>query len=98
MVKFLADDTIFESLNYEYEVLEKRLREIAFLTKGLKITLEDTRDPENVKKAEFCYEGGLISFVEFLNKNKEKNTSNTNLHRKSWGSTSRNSNTIHNSI
>ena len=72
LVKFLADDTIFESLNYEYEVLEKRLREIAFLTKGLKITLEDTRDPENVKKAEFCYEGGLISFVEFLNKNKEK--------------------------
>ena len=72
LVKFLADDTIFESLNYEYEVLEKRLREIAFLTKGLKITLEDTRDPENVKKAEFCYEGGLISFVEFLNKSKEK--------------------------
>ena len=72
LVRFLADDTIFESLNYEYEVLEKRLREIAFLTKGLKITLEDTRDPENVKKAEFCYEGGLISFVEFLNKNKEK--------------------------
>ena len=72
LVKFLADDTIFESLNYEYEVLEKRLREIAFLTKGLKITLEDKRDPENVKKAEFCYEGGLISFVEFLNKNKEK--------------------------
>ena len=72
LVRFLADDTIFESLNYEYEVLEKRLREIAFLTKGLKITLEDTRDPENIKKAEFCYEGGLISFVEFLNKNKEK--------------------------
>ena len=72
LVRFLADDTIFESLNYEYEVLEKRLREIAFLTKGLKITLEDKRDEENIKKAEFCYEGGLISFVEFLNKNKEK--------------------------
>ena len=71
-VRFLADDTIFESLDYEYEVLEKRLREIAFLTKGLKITLEDKRDPENIKKADFCYEGGLISFVEFLNKNKEK--------------------------
>ena len=72
LVRFLADDTIFESLNYEYEVLEKRLREIAFLTKGLKITLEDKRNPEDVKKAEFCYEGGLVSFVEFLNKNKEK--------------------------
>ena len=71
-VRFLADDTIFESLDYEYEVLEKRLREIAFLTKGLKITLDDKRDPENIKKADFCYEGGLISFVEFLNKNKEK--------------------------
>ncbi|CDB32367.1 dNA gyrase subunit B [Clostridium sp. CAG:575] len=72
LVRFLADNTIFESLEYEYDVLEKRLREIAFLTKGLKITLEDKRDEENIKKAEFCYEGGLISFVEFLNKNKEK--------------------------
>ncbi len=72
LVRFLADDTIFESLQYEYDVLEKRLREIAFLTKGLKITLEDKRDEENIKKAEFCYEGGLISFVEFLNKNKDK--------------------------
>ena len=69
-VRFLADDTIFESLNYDYETLEKRLREIAFLTKGLKITLEDQRE-ETPKKAEFCYNGGLISFVEFLNKNKE---------------------------
>ena len=69
-VRFLADDTIFESLNYEYETLEKRLREIAFLTKGLKITLEDERE-ETPKKAEFCYNGGLISFVEFLNKNKD---------------------------
>ena len=70
-VRFLADDTIFESLNYEYDVLEKRIREIAFLTKGVKLTLEDQRE-ETPKKAEFCYEGGLISFVEFLNKNKEK--------------------------
>ena len=70
-VRFLADDTIFESLDYDYETLEKRMREMAFLTKGLKITLEDQRE-ENHKKAEFCYEGGLVSFVEFLNKNKEK--------------------------
>ena len=69
-VRFLADDTIFESLDYEYDTLEKRLREIAFLTKGLKITLEDERE-ETPKKAEFCYNGGLISFVEFLNKNKD---------------------------
>ena len=56
--------------DYSYETLEKRLREIAFLTKGLKITLEDQRE-ETPKKAEFCYNGGLISFVEFLNKNKD---------------------------
>ena len=71
-VRFLADDTIFETRNYDYETLETRFREIAFLTKGLKITIEDRRDEENVKKAEFCFEGGLKSFVEFLNKNKEK--------------------------
>ena len=70
-VRFLADNTIFETVQYEYEVLEKRFREIAFLTKGLKITIEDKRE-ETPKKAEFCYEGGLSSFVEFLNKNKEK--------------------------
>ena len=70
-VRFLADDTIFESLDYEYEVLEKRFREMAFLTKGLRIVIEDKRE-ETPKKADFCFEGGLVSFVEFLNKNKEK--------------------------
>ena len=74
-VRFLADDTIFESLDYEYETLEKRFREMAFLTKGLKIVIEDKRE-ETPKKADFCFEGGLISFVEFLNKNKDK------LHKK----------------
>lgn len=87
-VRFLADDTIFETLEYEYEVLEKRFREMAFLTKGLRITLEDQRikkideeefgenaeekDEVKIKKADFCFEGGLNSFVEYLNKNKEK--------------------------
>ena len=70
-VRFLADDTIFESLDYDYDVLEKRFREMAFLTKGLKITIEDKRE-ETPKKAEFHFEGGLVSFVEFLNKNKDK--------------------------
>ena len=70
-VRFLADDTIFESLDYSYETLEKRFREMAFLTKGLKIIIEDKRE-ETPKKSEFCFEGGLNSFVEFLNKNKEK--------------------------
>ena len=81
-VRFLADNTIFETINYSYETLETRLREIAFLTKGLRITIEDQRKIEEnneeneekvkIKKADFCFEGGLISFVEFLNKNKEK--------------------------
>ena len=70
-VRFLADDTIFETLNYDYETLENRFREMAFLTKGLNISIEDKRG-EEVKKANFCFEGGLNSFVEFLNKNKEK--------------------------
>ena len=70
-VRFLADDTIFETQAFEYEVLETRFREMAFLTKGLKITVEDQRE-ETPKKAEFCFEGGLKSFVEYLNKNKEK--------------------------
>ena len=70
-VRFLADDTIFETLEYDYETLENRFREMAFLTKGLNISIEDKRG-EEVKKADFCFEGGLNSFVEFLNKNKEK--------------------------
>ena len=70
-VRFLADDTIFETLEYDYDTLEDRLREMAFLTKGLKISIRDKRvEPE--KFAEFHFEGGLKSFVEFLNKNKEK--------------------------
>lgn len=70
-VRFLADNTIFETLEYNYETLETRFREMAFLTKGLKITVEDLRE-ETPKKAEFHFEGGLISFVEYLNRNKEK--------------------------
>ena len=69
-VRFFADGSIFETLEYEFDVLENRFREMAFLTKGLNIVIEDKRvDPE--KKSEFCFEGGLNSFVEYLNKNKE---------------------------
>ena len=69
-VTFLPDDTIFETLNYELDTLVERLREMAFLNKGLKITIEDLRPEESIKY-DFHYEGGLTSFVEFLNKNKE---------------------------
>ncbi len=70
-VRFLADSTIFETLEYEYNVLENRFREMAFLTKGLRIDIEDKRG-EEPKSASFCYEGGLNSFVEYLNRSKEK--------------------------
>ena len=70
-VRFFADGTIFETLEYKYEVLEERFREMAFLTKGLHINLKDLRG-ETPRESDFCFEGGLISFVEFLNKNKEK--------------------------
>lgn len=70
-VRFLADDTIFETLEYDFNVLENRFREMAFLTKGLRIKVENNRE-EPAQKADFCFEGGLNSFVEYLNKNKEK--------------------------
>ena len=70
-VRFMADDQIFETTDYDFDTLENRMREIAFLTKGLKIVIEDQRE-ETPKKSEFCFEGGLKSFVEFLSKNKEK--------------------------
>ncbi len=70
-VRFFADGSIFETLEYEYEVLENRFREMAFLTKGLRISIQDLR-VEPAKKAEFCFEGGLVSFVEYLNTGKEK--------------------------
>ncbi len=69
LVRFKADPTVFtETTEYDYETLQKRLREQAFLNAGLKVTLTDRRDEENVKSEEFCYEGGISSFVEFLNK------------------------------
>ena len=70
-VRFLADKDIFETTEYDYDTLAERFREIAFLTKGLYISIEDLRE-EIPKKAEFFFEGGLKSFVEYLNQNKEK--------------------------
>ena len=66
-IRFKADPDIFqETTVYEYETLEKRLREQAFLNAGLSITLTDKRGDEDVSE-EFCYEGGIRSFVEFIN-------------------------------
>ncbi|MGN1030671.1 MAG: DNA topoisomerase (ATP-hydrolyzing) subunit B [Butyricicoccaceae bacterium] len=69
-IRFHADDQIFETLEYDYEVLEKRLREQAFLNGGLRITLRDERDPEEIREESMHYEGGIRQFVAHLNRNK----------------------------
>jgi DNA gyrase subunit B len=66
-VTFKADKEIFEDGNYNFDTLSKRLRELSFLNKGLKITIKDERDG---KEHEFRYAGGIVSFVEHLNRNK----------------------------
>src|SRR4051812_46194772 len=66
-VKFKPDSQIFESLDFSFDILSQRLRELAFLNRGLKITIEDER---NQKKHDFLYKGGLLSFVEHLNRAK----------------------------
>ncbi len=69
-VTFKPDPEIFEELVYDYDTLAVRLREQAFLNKGLRIVLKDIR-PEQEREDEFKYDGGVMSFVEFINKNKE---------------------------
>ena len=69
-ITFLANDQIFDTLDYNYDTLRGRMRELAFLNKGVAITVTDERtDPVQSKK--YCYEGGIISFVEHLNKSKD---------------------------
>ncbi len=68
-VTFLPDDTIFEETIFDYDVLKQRFREMAFLTKGLKIILRDDRSEEPVEKT-FHYEGGIKEFVAYLNRSK----------------------------
>ncbi len=66
-ITFKPDFQIFEDREYSYDVLSQRLRELAFLNQGLKITIQDERSG---KKQNFFYEGGIASFIEYLNKNK----------------------------
>lgn len=68
-VTFLPDDTIFEETVFDYEILQTRIREIAFLTKGLRITLRDKREGQEKEKS-FHFEGGIKEFVQYLNKSK----------------------------
>ena len=69
-VVFLPDKEIFEETVYDYDILKQRLREMAFLTKGLKISLKDTREGMEREKI-FHYEGGIREFVSYLNRSKE---------------------------
>ena len=70
MVTFMPDEEIFETLNFNYETMRARFREIAFLNKGLVIKLEDKR-PGQEKAEIFEFKGGIVEFVDYLNKNKE---------------------------
>lgn len=67
-IRFWPDPEIFsETLDFDYEIVVSRLRETAFLNRGLKITLVDERDPDELKSEEFQYKGGLVDFVNHLN-------------------------------
>ena len=72
-VTFLADSRVFKNIQMDYEVIHKRIKELAFLNKGITFVLTDERgqdDDGNVKSETFCYEGGLTDFVQYLNENK----------------------------
>ena len=75
-VTFMPDEEIFETLNFDYNELRSRFREIAFLNKGLKLVLDDYRE-EEPKHDAFCFEGGIVEFVDYLNKDKETLLPNT---------------------
>lgn len=68
-INFLPDDTIMTVVEFDYDILAKRLRELAFLNKGINIYFHDERN-EDKDDVHFCYSGGLISFVSYLNENK----------------------------
>lgn len=67
---FWPDPDIFDETVYDYDILQNRMREMAFLNKGLRITIEDKREGRK-KKESFCYEGGIREFVTFMNRNKK---------------------------
>jgi len=67
-ITFHPDDSIFETVDFSFDVLSQRLREMAFLNAGVRITINDER--EEAKHHEFCYEGGIVTFVDYLNRNR----------------------------
>jgi len=71
---FKPDPEVFETLEFSWKILENRLRELAFLNRGLSITLRDERPEDGPRVRTYMYEGGIVSFVEWLNENKESLT------------------------
>jgi DNA gyrase subunit B len=75
-VVFKPDETVFKSIKFNFDILSKRLRELAFLNKGIRIIIKDIRNRKEPREHVFKFDGGIISFVEFINRAK------TALHRK----------------
>ncbi|EQF91943.1 DNA gyrase, B subunit [Clostridioides difficile 840] len=69
MIQFMPDETIFDEIEFKYETLEYRLRELSFLNKGIKIVFEDKREGQE-KRKEFHYTGGLVEYIKYLNKSR----------------------------
>ena len=70
-ISFLPDAEVFDEVNFQFDTMLLRLRELAFLNAGVRITAVDERPAEGPARRTFCYEGGIVSFVKHLNKNKE---------------------------
>lgn len=75
-VSFMPDKEIFSTIDFSYDVLSNRLRELAFLNKGIKVSIRDERNKKEIKENIFLYKGGISEFIEYLNRNKNP------LHRK----------------
>ncbi|MEI7750495.1 MAG: DNA topoisomerase (ATP-hydrolyzing) subunit B [Candidatus Omnitrophota bacterium] len=69
-VSFLADKSIFESIEFSFDVLSNRLRELAYLNKGVRITIRDERVKKEIKEHIFLYKGGISEFIQYLNRSK----------------------------
>ena len=82
IVEFKPDYQMFETLVYKYEILEKRLRDQAFLNAGLRITLIDSRDADNIVSESMCYEGGLKNFVDYIHTKRDLTVLHPVIHMK----------------
>ena len=69
-VTFMPDKQIFEKIEFSYDILSNRLRELAFLNKGIRVTLLDERNKKEIKENVFLYKGGISEFIEYINRNK----------------------------